>query len=479
MSQIIIKPRHFTPRWHSEDYPVFRGNLNSAADMENVDLTSPSSMTQGKGIAALTNGTQAGAITTLLRGMTKTAVTDNVAYGVGGAKLQQFSATAVTNTGIFPHTITGTGTITGEDVVYYDGKLYYSYNDSNTPSGDVGRYDLSTTFVDSYFVGELSGTALQNAPHQMVANGDMVFIANGKYVAVIDLLNTTATDDGLDLVDGEISSMTWNSNLKIASNSPAITGANVVDSKIYSWDGYDDSWIGDPISVGGRIGALYTKNGVTFVWYESRVGASLINTFGYLGEGRVIPLATFDGDCPEYYQVAERGDYIIWLSGDKLYAYGSLSEQPVGLSQLMTSQYSNGGGISAPFGEVLISSYASTNFSLVKESGYTVSSSWKSMVFPMASGSELFQIDNIVVFTEELSSGAKMDTVLRYNSGIETMNLDQIAYSASKPIRHIIGKGNLPKVSDFRLELSFANGSVTNPVKVKQIEVQGHSVPAR
>ena len=198
-----------------------------------------------------------------------------------------------------------------------------------------------------------------------------------------------------------------------------------------------------------------------------------------MGEGRVIPLATFDGDCPEYWQVAERGDYIIWLSGDKLYAYGSLSEQPVGLSQLMTSQYSNGGGISAPFGEVLISSYASTNFSLVKESGYTVSSSWKSMVFPMASGSELFQIDNIVVFTEELSSGAKMDTVLRYNSGIETMNLDQIAYSASKPIRHIIGKGNLPKVSDFRLELSFANGSVTNSVKVKQIEVQGHSVPAK
>ena len=82
--------------------------------------------------------------------MNRTAVTSNVAYGVGGAKLQKFSATAVTNAGIFPHTITGTGAITGEDVAYYKSKLYYSYNDAGA-AGDVGRYDLSTTFVDSHF----------------------------------------------------------------------------------------------------------------------------------------------------------------------------------------------------------------------------------------------------------------------------------------------------------------------------------------
>lgn len=478
MPTITIKPRGFEQKWYSETYPVFRSNPNLASDMTNVDITNPSSMTQGKGLSVLTNGSQTGAITTLLKGMTN-AVTSNVAYGVGGAKLQKFSATAVTNAGIFPHTITGTGAITGEDTKAYKSKLYYSYNDANTPSGDVGRYDLSSTFVDSHFVTGLSGTALQNAPHQMAVANDVIYIANGKYIAELDDVAGTATDDALDFADGEVASITWNRNLLIALNNPDLTGANSIDSKIYFWDGFDDTWIGDPVNVGGRISALYTKNGVTFVWYESRVGTSSINTFGYLGEGRVIPLATFDGSLPEYYQVGERGDYIIFLSGNLVYAYGSLSEQTVGLSQLMTSQYANSGGLATPFGEILISSYLSTNFSLVKENAYTVSSTWKSLVFPVSTGDKLAQLDRITIWVEELSSGAKADFTLRYNSGISSKALDQVAYHADKPIRHIIAARDLPEVSDFRIEIDFANGSTSNATKIKQIEIDYHLVNAK
>jgi len=57
---IIIKPKHFVQRWHNDTYPIFRGNPHQAGDMTNVDITSPNHMTQGKGIATLTAGTQTG-----------------------------------------------------------------------------------------------------------------------------------------------------------------------------------------------------------------------------------------------------------------------------------------------------------------------------------------------------------------------------------------------------------------------------------
>ncbi len=117
---ITIIPSGFCPKWYKSSYPNY-GNKSQAGDMRNIDLTDPNSMTQGKGAAALTAGTQAGAVTTLIKGIQKVPTSSNVAYAVGGAKLYQISATAVTNAGGFPHTITGTGAITGEDVVAYKG----------------------------------------------------------------------------------------------------------------------------------------------------------------------------------------------------------------------------------------------------------------------------------------------------------------------------------------------------------------------
>ena len=477
MPIIKILPRHFSTRWWQDTYPVFRNSPHLAGDMTNADITSPNYLTQGKGTAKLTNGDQTGAITTLLKGMTRTAVTDNVAYGVGGAKLQQFSATAVTNAGIFPHTITGTGAITGEDVAYYKGNLYYSYNDAGA-AGNFGKYDLSTTFGDDYgSTVPTSAEALQNAPHQMVVANQSIYITNGRFIAELDGTEATyvLTAEALDFIDTNktVASISWNGQLYIAVNSPNITGANANQSAIYTWDGFSDDWNGDPYEVNGRISALFTKNGITFVWFESRLGTSSINTFGYLGNGRVVPLITFDGDLPEYYQVGERGDYIIWLSGNILYLYGSLSEMSVGLSQLLTTPYATSSGLAAPFGEIICSSMTGANYSLAKENVYTVSSSWKSMMFPVSSGEKLAQLDSVVVFTEQMGANAKCDFSIVYDGGVSTKTLDQIITGKT---RHIIGKRNLPRVENFRIEVDFSNGSTAHNTSIKEIQIGYHLI---
>jgi hypothetical protein len=199
--------------------------------------------------------------------------------------------------------------------------------------------------------------------------------------------------------------------------------------------------------------------------------------FGYVGGGRIVPLATFTGTMPLYYQVSEMNDYIIWLSDNRIYAYGSVSEEATKLFQIMSTTRATGGGLGTPFGKIIAASNATTNYNLDVESGYATDAYWYSLMFPVSTNQNIFQLENIVVWVENMSTGAKLDTTLRYDAGKSSLALDQIAYSASTtPTRIIIGKQNLPRVEDFRLEFSYSNGSTSNPVKVKRIEVLGSYV---
>ncbi len=837
---ITAKPQGFVPKWFLNSYPS-NGNKEQSGDMRNIDPTDPSTITQGRGMVALTAGTQAAAVTTLIKGMTRNAVTSNVAYGVGGAKLYKFSATAVTNAGDFPHTI-DKATVTGEDgedVCHYKGALYYSYNHSGS-AGDIGKFDLNATFDDDWgcysedtevftlkgwkkikdvevgekvysinpqtkeveittnnetinksyngdmisfqnegvdllttpdhkifagfrkmdkgkistdwkivradsllnkseiklkknaiwngkiidtwtipeydngsiniikrdslgrikscsgrryykpsrtfpikpflrllgfyisegssnekcinisqmtyskgwqpikdtldelglsygyygqsfdihdkqvtqyirsiipngfynkkipreimelhpsllkelftalMLGDGSGewqyttsspflrddfielvnrlgwsahfirthqkgdkcfhgiatadgyqitinklknettlnhhksfggkivkenyngnivclaleknhimlvrrngksvwcgnstvptgfAALQSAPHQMILGGDdCMYIANGIYIAKYD--GTIFTADALDFFDdSQVASITWNQNrVIIAVNRPNLSGSNSNQSAVYHWTGYDDSWEGNPIEVNGRIGALYTKNGVTYIWYESFIKGTTYSTFGYLSGGSVIPLKMFTGSLPLYYQVCEMGDFIVWLSGQRVYAYGPLVEGTVELWQYTSATYATGGGMALPFGLLMTASNATTNYNLAVESGLTIDSYYYTKMFPVSTGKQISQLDQITIWTEQISTGGKLDCTLRYDGGKSNVALDQIAYSASNPTRHIIGKRNLPQVEDFRLEFSWANGSTTNPVRIKSFMIEGHFI---
>ena len=77
---------------------------------------------------------------------------------------------------------------------------------------------------------------------------------------------------------------------------------------------------------------------------------------------------------------------------------------------------------------------------------------------------------------ETLASGAKADFTLTYDQGASTKSLTQIVYSASDTsiVRKILQKG--VQVDDFRFDISGANGSTTNPFKIRKILIKGHWV---
>ena len=288
-----------------------------------------------------------------------------MSYAIGRHKLYKISSTSVSNAGIWPHSITKSGEvgIDGEDVCHYQGKLLYSYN-YESGNGDIGMYDLDSTFDDDYWTAELSGTELEDAPHQMINGGDdIVYIANGRYIASLDA--TTDNDQALDFwQDSVVSSITWDANRVLSAvNRPNVSGANYNQSAVYRWDTISDSWEGDPAETGGRIGALYTKNGTTYIWYESLVSGEVKLFFGIVSGYNIIPLRSFSGSLPLYYQVGEIGDYLIWLSDTDVYCYGPISgEIPVDLFILSSAKYSSLiGGIAAPFGKIIVSSYNPTS----------------------------------------------------------------------------------------------------------------------
>lgn len=465
----------FAPAWYKETYPSY-GNKNQAGTMTNCDLTNPGYICQGPGLAALTDGTQAAAVTTLIKGIEDAAVTDGYTYGTGGAKLYQFTNTAVTNAGIWPHTIdkeTVTGEL-GEDVCYYQGALYYSYNHSGA-AGDIGKYDMTSTFDDDWGSTVPTGkAALSSTPHQIIAGGnDLMYIANGAYVTSYDGDASEFQPQALDLPTGTVvQSIAWNNGkLWISAIKPNLTGSNKVTGSLYLWDGTSDSWEYE-IPMIGAIGGLYTKNGVLFVFYQDITSTGGYK-LGYYSDGTIVDLANYTGALPAFYQITGYKDYIIWDSNGSIFAFGSGDKDlPTKLFQLADSGYSTVGGVACPFGTPIIASNQTTSYQLAKFSGYDVSSTWKSLMFDITGSGSVSKIDSVRFNFEKLESGARVDWSLVNNQGT-TIYSDTISYAKLGAVTTVLYKINGKITENFRIELNYANGSASKTVNIKGIKVFG------
>lgn len=466
------------PKFYAEDYPSY-GNKNQAGKMLNCDLTEASYIKQGAGLSTLTDGTQAGAVTTLIKGMTDYAVADDTAYGVGGAKLYKFSSTAVVNTGAFPHTI-DKGTVTGElgeDVALYQGSLYYTYNHSGS-AGDIGKYDLASTFDDDWgsTVPASGAAALQGTvPHQIaIAVDETMYISNGRYVASYSGSTDTFSAQALDFPSGwEIQSIKFvNNRLWIAVNKTSLSGSNKNQASIYVWDGTTAKPESE-IVLNGTVGGLYVKNSILYLFYQD-----VSNTGGYklayVNGTSIVDLVNYSGGLPEYYQISEYKDFIIWNAGGSIYAWGSGDKElPIRFFQIADGGYATVGGVSTPFGTPVVASWDdSTNYKLAKWSGYDTTSYWKSLMFDITGTGKTSSIESIRINFEKLESGARVDWSLVNNRG-ETIYTDIISYAKLGAVTTAYYPINGKIQENFRIEFDYASGSTSTTVKLKAVRIRG------
>lgn len=480
MSKFVINIDNFmggfAPAWYNQGTYPNHGNKNQAAAMVNADLTSPNFLIQGPGLASLTNGTQAGAVTTLIKGATDLATSSAVAFGIGGNQLYKFSSTAVIDDATWPVTIDKAAVTgeDGEDVAYYKGALYYSYNHSGS-AGDIGKYDLASTFDDDWWTATISATALTSNPHPFEVGGnDVLYVGNGQYVAQWD--GTTAQHQALDLpTSSVIQDIKWvNDRLWILANRPDTSGTNKNTSSLYVWDGTETSWELE-IKLMGTGGALHYRNGSLFVFY-SDISSTGGFKLGYVSGNGIVDVANFTGALPEFYQVTDYLDFILWNANGSLWAFGSGDKDlPVRLFQIADGGYTNVGCVVTPFGTPIIASWdAGTNFRLAKFSGYDVNSSWKSLMFDITGDSKNGGMIDCVRFNfDTLASGARVDWKL-LDSGGRTIYSDIISHAklgAVTSAYYPLKKGS----ENFRLEFDFANGSASVPLKIKSARIYGNS----
>ena len=469
----------FAPSWYNAGtYPSY-GNKNHAGAMTNIDITAPGFLTQGPGLASLTNGTQAGVVTTLINSILDEAVSSDVTYAIGGALLHKLSSTTVSSGGSpsWPRTIDKAAVTgeDGEDVCVYQGNLYYSYNHSGT-AGDIGKYDLTSTFDDDWGSTVPSGfAALQGAvPHQMIVGGnDVMYIANGRYIASYD--GTTLMPQALDLPTGSvIQSIGWASdNLWMVANRPNITGSNKNTASIYFWDGTTTSW-SEEIKIMGYAGGCHVRNGVLFFFYQD-VTSTGGYKLAYVNGSHIEDVANFPGSLPEYGQITDYKDFLLWASGGLLYAWGSGDKDlPVRLYQLADGGYSTVGALACPFGTPMVASTESTNYKLAQFSGYDTACTYKTLMFDVTGETGLSRLSTVVWNFEQLASGASMVWSLVSNNG-KTVYADTISYSKLGAATSCVYELNGLLAENFRIEMNFASGSTSNPVKVKNVKVYGSS----
>ena len=239
------------------------GNKNQASSMKNIDATYSGYITQGPKLSALANQN---VVLTLVKKIMQIVVSDDMVFGAGGNKIYKLSSSQVYSGSGFPHTIDATDK-TGEDaqdVIEYKGKIYTTFN--FTGGGGVSQLTLANSFNDDFDL------TLENAVHQACVGGTdgILAITNKDKIATYN--GTIFTPDTFDINsdDSELVSIVWNLNyFWLAANEPNITGSNRCKGKIYVWDGNSEKW-SNSIPVKGKIGTLFEKNNVVYVFYLYR-----------------------------------------------------------------------------------------------------------------------------------------------------------------------------------------------------------------
>ena len=463
----------YCPAYGENDYPYI-GNDNQFSYLVDADLTDPAVLTQGPKATNLTNGTEAGNVATLISAILRTSISANLSFACGVNKVYKITNTAVTAVA----TITGGSHQVADSLIYYKSYIYVFWNDTGT-EGEIAKVTPANMAIDVDW-GSTTPTGnahLEDAPHYSVLGGDdIAYFTNGKYIGSIN--GTTLTPEALDFwTNSETASIAWNHDMiEVAVNRPNVSGSNFNQSAVYRWNTVAPSWEGDPIEIPGETGALYVKNGRTLIWYKDGID-DMGYVFGWLNGGVVSEIQRYKGSLPNQNQVGEIKGHIAWISSNKIMMFGS---RDFGLGTklftYMSPVHAIAGAFASPFGTVLISSEnATTGKSLAKASGYSIATAPKTKAYKVSGAGYKGQIDLIQVETEEMETGAKLDTTITYNQKKSTQTCTRIEYSVTKPTLHKIWSSSL-EVEDFRLDLDFSKGSITKNVAIRSIEIKGHYV---
>jgi hypothetical protein len=266
-------------------------------------------------------------------------------YTIGGTKVHSINLTTntITNSGgVFPHTITAHGghtTVLGQDVVVYNvgatKYLFYSWSDNT--DGDVGRYDLTSTFDDDYMStvaasGAVLTAGVTNHP-MIIGSDDVLYIGNGNILSGFDGqdgANGTFLPAQLTLPEGYvITSFAKTPNYLVIFAYKDTTGGSFYKGESRAF--YYDYFSVDPTFTYDLQGNYV--NGA-FNFDDNQIGCFVRGSNSYTNYNRQSKLKLFDGTkfrtifnfnegIPVHGGVEVSDDVITWNASGVIYQYGT------------------------------------------------------------------------------------------------------------------------------------------------------------
>jgi hypothetical protein len=321
--------------------------------------------------------------------------------------------------------------------------------------------------------------ALQNAPHPVATKQDIMLFGNGRYVGTFVSTGAVLNDKRLDFgQDAIVADVAFHANqwwLGVNVGSGVSTDRQYASIYLYDPSASTSTLI-DEIAVGAqKIGFLLPIEGIMYVAYQDLTSAGGF-CIGYVNGRAIKPLRYFTGTLPTFAQKSLYNNTIIFISNGKVMSCGAVTEQvPIQISQLASGGFTTVGALASPFGTPMVASTQSTSFKLAQFSGYTVTANWQSIVIPTISGNLLGYIDRVVVLTNTLASGASCALTIKTNQTAISGTAQTINTTGRR--RHSFNSlGVVGGVEDFVVYIDWSGGSTTNPVKIREIIVQGHFV---
>lgn len=234
-------------------------------------------------------------------------------------------------------------------------------------------------------------------------------------------------------------------------------------SSIYVWDG-TSTGIDTEIALAGNIGALFVDNGINYLFYED-VTSSNGYKLGYVYGNSVKELCSFPGSLPRNGQVTKNKNFITWVSGENIWAFGSVDGgMSTMIFQLADGGYSNVGALAAPFGTPMVASWdGASAYKLAKLYGYDTNCYWYSLMIPTGKAT----LQDFTVYCDQITSGGRADFSIIQDNGAKTYtNFTLNETSLTSKTFNLGAK----LTNNFRIQISWALGSASYPVKINRIE---------
>lgn len=225
--------------------------------------------------------------------------------------------------------------------IFYHGAFY------TTSKTDITYqlYDLSSRDVAWWVTTKGQSSLNGYSPHPQVVFGDIHYIADGQYIHQND--NGTVTAQVLDLgADWVITEMVVYNNLIYITAEPYynFSGTKHGLAKMFTWNGYADSWL-DEYHLDSRVSAMYVFKNVLYVWNSKYIG--------YFTGSTIKNLYPVSGQIYSS-QICSTADSMWFIDGSTVVRYGSPYLSGQFKFHRFFSLVSNGNGMCSPQTESLL-----------------------------------------------------------------------------------------------------------------------------